>query len=171
MKCLVKGVGAGSIDGDGGFGILALQHHSVGNHADIADQTHQLDFIGCFGENGGGGGVGHIHAENQLVDGGSFHLGKGFGGFAVNLPAKAALDAVLDGKIFALTGIQIVFKMGITGEKDVTFSVCAYLFGDFGVQLFRAGETQCAVNKVVLIVNDKQIAVHTITSCYFVILP
>ena len=98
MEGLVEGIGAGGIHGDGGFGVFALEHHGVADHADVADQAHKLDFIGSFGQHRSGGRVCHIHAEDQLVYAGGFHLKKGPGCLAVDLPAAASFDAVDHGK-------------------------------------------------------------------------
>ena len=45
--------------------------------------------------------------------------------------------------------------MGIPGEQDMAFAVGTDFGGNLSVQLFRAGEAQSAVYKVVLIVNDE----------------
>ena len=164
VEALVEGVGAGGVHDDGGLGVLTLEHHRVAHHTDVADQTHQLDLVGSFRQNGGDGGIGYIHAKDQLVDGGGFHLGQGFGGLAVDLPAVAALDAVLHRQVPAFPGGQVVFKMGVPGKEDMPLAVGADLGGDLFIQLFCTGEAQCTVHKVVLIVNDKQIPVHRDTS-------
>ena len=164
MQRLVEGVGAGSVHDDGGFGVLALQDDCVGNHADVAHKTHQFDLIGGFRQNGGGGGIGHVHAENQLVNGLGFHFRQSLGGLTVNLPAEAALDAVLHRQILALTGVHVIFEVGVAGEENMILAVGADLGGDLPVQLLGTGEAEGTVHKVVLIVDDEQIPVHKETS-------
>ena len=50
--------------------------------------------------------------------------------------------------------------MGIPGEKHMALAVGTDLGGNFSIQLFSAGEAKRPIHKVVLIVNDEQIAVH-----------
>ena len=54
VEALVEGVGAGGVHKDGGLGVLALEHHRIAYHADVAHQTHQLDLVSGFRQNGGG---------------------------------------------------------------------------------------------------------------------
>ena len=155
MQSLVEGIGTACIDHDGGLGVLALKHHSIGNHAYVAYQTHQLDFIGFFRQHGSGGRIGYIHAEYQLVNGLGFHFREGFGSLAVDLPAEGSLDAMDNRKFFSLSGFQIVFKVGIPGKKNLSLAIFAHLCGDFAVQLFRTGEAKGAVYEVILVINYK----------------
>ena len=164
MQTLVEGIGAGGVHDHGGFGVLALEYHSVAYHADVADQAHQLDLVGGFRQHGGNRGIGYIHAEDQLVDGLCAHFFQSLRGFSVNLPAVAALDTVLYRQILSFPGGQIVFKVGIPGEEDMIFAVSADFGGNFFIQQFGTGKTQGAVHKIVLIINDKQIAVHVHSS-------
>ena len=97
-----------------------------------------------------------------------FHFHESLGGFAVDLPAGCTLHAVHHREILAFPGVQVVFEMGIPGEKDVSLTVGTDLGGDFFVQLLRAGEAQGAVHKIVLIIDDKQIPVHSIPSCFLI---
>ena len=61
----VHGGREGGIHDDAGLRVLGLEDAGVGDHADVADQAHQLDLIGLGGEDRGGGRVGDVHAENQ----------------------------------------------------------------------------------------------------------
>jgi hypothetical protein len=49
----------------------------------------------------------------------------------------------------------------------MAFAVGTYLGGNPFIQKFGTGKTQGAVYKIVLIVNDKQIAVHIHISCVY----
>ena len=160
MEVRVKAGGEVGVHHDLGIGIVALEHHGVADHADVADKAAQFDAVRLFRQQGQDGGVRHVHAEGQLVDAHGFHFLQGLGGLTVVLPAVAALDAVDGGKMKALTGVQIVGEMGVPGEPDPALAVFPDPGGDGGVQLFGAGEAQGAVHKVLLIINDKQ-TVHS----------
>ena len=53
----------GGIHDDAGVGVRGLEDAGVGDHADVADQTHQFDFIGRFRQHCGGGRVSYYLAS------------------------------------------------------------------------------------------------------------
>ena len=57
--------------------------------------------------------------------------------------------------------------MGIPGKKDAAFSIGADLGGNSFIQQLGTGKAQCAIHKIILIINDKQIAVHIGTSVFY----
>ena len=67
----IHGSGELCVHDDAGLGVFGLEDAGVGNDADVADQTHQLNFISLFRQHRSGGRIGNIHAEHQLVYGGS----------------------------------------------------------------------------------------------------
>ena len=64
------------------------------------------------------------------------------------------------GQILSLPGLQIVLKMGISGEKYPALAVGADFCCDARIQLLRSGEAKGPVYKVVLIIDDEKIAFH-----------
>ena len=110
----------GGIHEDAGFGVLGLEDAGVGDHADVADQAHQLDLIGGFGQNSSGGGVRHIHTEDPLVDGGGVYF--------LYLLLDALGITYLDTIVFILVIAALVCIFTITiNERTKEFGILASL--------------------------------------------
>lgn len=77
------------------------------------------------------------------------------GRLSIKGPAVGYPHTMNDRKRPAFSCLEIIFLMGIQGEKDMTRPVSPDFLRNSGVQLRCVGKTQCTVYKVILVINDK----------------
>ena len=144
--------------GDGGLPQAGLQAQGVGDDADVRAQANQLDGVVLSR----GGKLGQFHGtKGGLVDDGCGLALAGLPDFGMDLPAPRAFDAMYDGKLLSLGGIQIVSSVGIAGIDHITVKR-GDLFHHSGDNRLGFPGTKRAGNKIRLHIDNNQQFFHAV---------